>query len=91
MEDMKQIKNVTVRQTKKRPCILEISYCSREKFLFYEKIIDTVVLCSLSVAIVGLININRWPYLSINNFQLMDETRSIALTPRMHLVVALQI
>ncbi len=33
---------------------------------------------SLSVIIVSLININNWPYLRINNFQLMDQTRSMA-------------
>ena len=31
----------------------------------------------LSVVIVSLININSWPYMRINNFQLTDQTRSM--------------
>ncbi len=33
---------------------------------------------SLAVVIVSLININNWPYLGINNFQLMNQIRTQA-------------
>ncbi len=33
---------------------------------------------SLAVMIVSLININNWPYLGINNFQLMHQIRTLA-------------
>ena len=35
----------------------------------------------LSVVIISLININSWPYLRINNFQLIDQTRSMLSGP----------
>ncbi len=46
---------------------------------------------SLAVVIVSLININNWPYLGINNFQLMNQIRTLALTSRVQLVGALQL
>ncbi len=33
---------------------------------------------SLAVVIVSLININNWPYIGINNFQLMNQIRTLA-------------
>ncbi len=37
-----------------------------------------LTLYSLAVVIVSLININNWPYLGINNFQLMNQIRTLA-------------
>ncbi len=33
---------------------------------------------SLALVIVSLININNWPYIGINNFQLMNKIRTLA-------------
>ncbi len=33
---------------------------------------------SLALVIVSLININNWPYIGINNFQLMNQIRTLA-------------
>ncbi len=46
--------------------------------LFIIVCLASLCLGSLSVVIVSLIDINNWPYLRINNFQLMDQTRSMA-------------
>ena len=40
--------------------------------------------CSPSCCIVNLINIDKWPCLRINNFQQMNQTRSLAYTSTQH-------
>ncbi len=40
--------------------------------------IRSIFISSLAVVIVSLININNWPYLGINNFQLMNQIRTLA-------------
>ncbi len=39
---------------------------------------SVVVNFSLALVIVSLININNWPYMGINNFQLMNQIRTLA-------------
>ena len=37
-----------------------------------------IALFSLALVIVSLINMNNWPYIGINNFQLMHQIRTLA-------------